>query len=178
METQRRRGTPKNVRDAMIVELLLGAGLRVSEACAVKVGEIYLQSESPSVFVARGKGGRPRLVPISSRLAAALSAFLAEKAVWGEPLDAKQPLFLGQHGVGLTRFGVTKLWKAALRSSGLPDSWGVHAARHSYAVEVYRRTRDLRLTQRLLGHSSVVTTTVYAAVLHEDMRAGVELIWA
>ena len=56
-------------------------------------------------------------------------------------------------------------------------SCSVHATRHSYAVEVYRRTRDLRLTQRLLGHSSVTTTQVYADVLDQDVRDGVEMVW-
>ena len=72
---------------------------------------------------------------------------------------------------------MSRLWKAALKRAGLPTHWGVHATRHSYAVEVYRRTRDLRLTQRLLGHSSVTTTQVYADVLAEDVKAGVEAIW-
>jgi integrase/recombinase XerD len=54
----------------------------------------------------------------------------------------------------------------------------VHSTRHSYAVEVYRKTRDLRLTQRLLGHSNVATTQVYASLLDEDLRRGVEKVWA
>ncbi len=177
LETERQTGIRKSIRDAMIIELLFGSGLRVSEACALTVGDVHLQGESPAVFVRRGKGGRPRLVPIPMRLASALLEFLAQKVTWGEPLDAPQPLFLGQHGVGFTRFGLTKIWKAMLRSAGLTASWGIHATRHSYAVEIYRRTRDLRLTQRLLGHSSVVTTMVYAALLDEDVRAGVERIW-
>lgn len=178
LEKQRRTAIPKSVRDAMIIELLLGSGLRVSEACAVTVGDVHLQGDSPAVFVRHGKGGRPRLVPISLRLSRGLLEFLAHKAAWGQPLEPRQPLFLGQHGVSLTRFALTKIWKETLRSSGLPTSWGIHATRHSYAVELYRRTKDLRLTQRVLGHSSVVTTMVYASLLDEDIRAGVERVWA
>jgi site-specific recombinase XerD len=65
-----------------------------------------------------------------------------------------------------------------LANARLPTTWGVHSTRHSYAVEVYRRTRDLRLTQMLLGHANVSTTTVYANLLDEDVRRGVELVWA
>jgi site-specific recombinase XerD len=54
----------------------------------------------------------------------------------------------------------------------------VHATRHSYAVEVYRKTRDLRLTQKLLGHSNVATTTIYADLIDLDVRRGVEQVWA
>ncbi len=77
----------------------------------------------------------------------------------------------------MTRFGISKIWKAALTAAGLSDRWGVRATRHTYAVEAYRKTKDLRLTQTLLGHTSPVTTTVYAALLDEDARAGVEKIW-
>ncbi|HEY5373360.1 MAG TPA: tyrosine-type recombinase/integrase, partial [Polyangiaceae bacterium] len=117
---------PKRVRDATIIELLLGSGLRVSEACALKIGHVHLQDGSPAVFVRRGKGGRPRLVPISSRLASRLATYLESKAGWGELVDADGPLFLGQHGVELTRFGLSKIWKVALAAAGLADRWGIH----------------------------------------------------
>ncbi len=178
LEADRRRGNPRTVRDFAIVELLLGSGLRVSEACSLAIRDLHLQVGDPAIFVRNGKGGRARLVPISSRLAATLGAFIDRKREWGEPLESDRPLFLGQHRVALTRFGMSKLWKSALRAARLPDRWGIHATRHTFAVEVYRQTRDLRLTQRLLGHASVVTTTAYAALLDEDVRAGVEKIWA
>jgi len=177
LEEWQRSGVAKRVRDATIIELLLGSGLRVSEACALKIGHVHLQDGSPAVFVRRGKGGRPRLVPISSRLASRLTTYLEAKAGWGELVDADRPLFLGQHGVELTRFGLSKIWKVALAAAGLAGRWGIHATRHTYAVEAYRKTKDLRLTQTLLGHTSPVTTTVYAALLDEDARAGVEKIW-
>jgi site-specific recombinase XerD len=69
------------------------------------------------------------------------------------------------------------VWKAALAVAGLPVRHGVHASRHSYAVEIYRKTKDLRLTQRLLGHASPNTTQVYASLLDDDVRRGVEAIW-
>lgn len=178
LELQRNTGFPKKVRDGVIVELLLGSGIRVSEACAIAVGDLHLHGTEPCVFVRHGKGGRARLIPISSRLAETLEAFLKFKIARNETLDPLSPLFLGQHGVPLTRFGMTKIWKGALREAGLPERWGIHATRHSFAVEAYRKTRDLRLVQRLLGHASVVTTTTYAALLDEDLRAGVEKIWA
>jgi integrase/recombinase XerD len=170
--------TLKKVRDAAIIELLLGSGLRVSEACALTIGDLHLRFDEPALFVRNGKGGRPRLVPISTRLCSYLSTFVEQKARWREPTESGYPLFVGQHGVALTRFGMTKVWKAAIRGAGLPDQWGIHSARHTFAVEVYRKTRDLRLTQRLLGHASAVTTMTYAALLDEDLRAGVEKVWA
>lgn len=171
-------GTSKQRRDATILEVLLGTGLRVSEVCELQLRDLHLQGDEPAVFVRNGKGGRPRLVPISSMLAATVRRYLdGGSASQDDPMDRNRPVFLGQHGVGLTRFGVTKMWKSALRAAGLPNRWGIHATRHTYALEVYRRTRDLRMTQRLLGHTSPSTTMVYAALLDEDVRVAVETIW-
>ena len=167
------------VRNAVLVELLLGTGLRVSEACALSVGDLYLvDAEKSDLVVRNGKGGKARMVAISGRLAACLRDYLVTKAAAGESNRPDAPLFRSERGGQLSRSAVHRVWKAILASAGLPTTWGVHATRHSYAVEIYRKTRDLRLTQRLLGHSNVSTTTVYANLLDEDVRRGVEKVWA
>jgi site-specific recombinase XerD len=166
------------VRNSVLVELLLGSGLRVSELCGLRVGDVYLRDGRADLLVRRGKGGKSRMVAISERLAAYLRTFLAWTAPAGEQLDAERPLFRSERGGTLTRSAIHRVWKQALVDAGLPTTWGVHATRHSYAVEVYRKTRDLRLTQRLLGHANVATTVTYAALLDEDIRRGVERVWA
>ncbi len=178
MDTQRPKGDRYDVRNAAIIETLLGTGLRVSELCALVVGDLYLDRGAAQVLVRRGKGGKTRLVAISVGLAEYLSKFIKGKAEMGEPVEPNSPLFVSERGCRLHRSAVHRIWKAALKLVGLPLHHGVHATRHSYAVEVYRRTRDLRLTQRLLGHSSPNTTQVYASLLDEDVRRGVEAIWA
>jgi len=166
------------VRNAVLVEVLLGTGLRVSELCALRVGDVFIANGRADVFVRRGKGGKGRIVAISQQLAVFVKAFLTWKAGVGQSIEPERPLFLSERGRHLTRSAVHRVWKSALANATLPTTWGVHATRHSYAVEVYRRTRDLRLTQRLLGHANVSTTTVYASLLDEDVRRGVELVWA
>ena len=182
IERARERGLAAHdqltVRNAAIVELLLGSGLRVSELRALRVSDLFLQDGGADVLVRCGKGGKSRLVAISERLAEYLRTFLAETAPVYEKRDPERPLFVSERGGPLTRSAVHRVWKATLATAGLPTTWGVHATRHSYAVEVYRKTRDLRLTQRLLGHSNVATTTVYANLLDEDVRRGVERVWA
>jgi site-specific recombinase XerD len=178
MEEQRRRGDRYDIRKAAIVEILLGTGLRVSELCALVVGDVYVGGDSPNVLVRRGKGGKARLVAISVNLARYLAGFITWKRSIGEPVAPTSPLVLSERGGSMHRSAVHRVWKSALECAGLPLHHGVHATRHSYAVELYRRTRDLRLTQRLLGHASPNTTQVYASLLDEDVRRGVEAIWA
>lgn len=166
------------VRNAAIVETLLGTGLRVSELCSLVVGDLFLDGGAANVLVRHGKGGNARLVAISDQLAAYLRSFVEWKGEHGEPIGSTSPLFLSERYGAITRSAIHRIWKDTLEGAGLPTRWGVHATRHSYAVEVYRKTRDLRLTQRLLGHSSPVVTTVYANLLDDDVRRGVEQIWA
>lgn len=180
LEGHRRQGidrdTKKLVRDAAIVEVLLGTGLRVSEVCDLVVGDLFLAAGS--ILVRRGKGSKARLVAIAQKLASYLVEFVEWKSEVGEDIEPAAPLFVSQRGGPLSRSGAHRIWKAALHAAGLPTTWGVHATRHSYATELYRRTRDLRLTQRQLGHSSPVVTQVYASLVDDDIRRGVEMVWS
>jgi site-specific recombinase XerD len=182
VEEARQRGLTAGdkiaVRNSALVEVLLGTGLRVSELCGLTIGDIYLRSGRADVVVRHGKGDKARIVAISHSLAGYLTELLAWKATVGEHVEPRQPVFVSERGSFLTRSAVHRIWKTTLKSAGLPETWGVHATRHSYAVEVYRKTHDLRLTQRLLGHSNISTTTVYASLLDEDIRQGVERLWA
>ncbi len=178
VDIQRRSGDRYSVRNAAIVETLFGTGLRVSELCALVVGDLYLDRGAAQVLVRHGKGNKTRLVAISISLAKYLVRFIRWKNSSGEPASPESPLFMSERGGLMHRSAVHRVWKAALERAGLPSHHGVHATRHSYAVELYLRTRDLRLTQRLLGHSSPVVTQVYASLLDEDVRRGVEKIWA
>jgi site-specific recombinase XerD len=166
------------VRNAVLVEVLLGSGLRVSEACALRVGDLFLDGGRADLVVRRGKGGKARMVAISERLAGYLREFLAWKGTIGQSVAPDRPLLMSERGGRLSRSAVHRVWKTALAVAGLPTTWGVHATRHTYAVEVYRKTRDLRLTQKLLGHSNVATTTIYADLIDQDVRRGVEQVWA
>lgn len=181
MERQRVEGDANGdiraVRNAAIVETLLGTGFRVSELCALKVGDLFLCPSNPQILVRRGKGGKRRLVPISTGLSIYLAKYIEWSRDAGLITNDDRALFGGRDG-HITRSAVHRIWKDALETAGLPIRWGVHATRHSYAVEVYRKTRDLRLTQRLLGHSSPVVTTVYANLLDDDVRRGVEAVWS
>jgi site-specific recombinase XerD len=151
--------------------------LRVSELCALQIGDVFVADGRGDVLVRRGKGGRSRLVAISTQLGEFVVKFISWKARAGQSTDGTAPLFTSQRWGHLTPSAVHRVWKAALVSAGLPSHYGVHATRHTFAVALYRATRDLRLVQRQLGHASVVTTTVYADLCDEDLRQGVEQLW-
>jgi len=116
-DLQRRTGEVLSVRNAAVIEVLLGTGLRVSEVCSLKVGELYLQDGRADVVVRRGKGNKSRMVAVSARLAAYLREFLAWRATCGQRTDPERPLFVSERGGPLTRSAVHRVWKAALAKS-------------------------------------------------------------
>jgi len=145
-------------RDQAIVETLYGAGLRVSECCALDIGDVQRDGADTLVRVRRGKGGKERLVPLGSKALAAIDAYLALR---GAPADG--PLFLNARGGRLTTRSVERHLS---RDAALAGVSGVtpHVLRHSYATHLLDGGADLRAIQELLGHSSLASTQVYTGV--------------
>ena len=112
------------VRNAALIEVLLGSGLRVSEACALTVGDVYLRNGRADLVVRKGKGGKARIVAISWSLAGYLTELLAWKATAGESIEPTKALFVSERGGHLTRSAVHRVWKAALASVGAPHEVG------------------------------------------------------
>ncbi|WBU62971.1 tyrosine recombinase XerC [Paracoccus aerodenitrificans] len=148
-------------RDAAVLTLLYGCGLRISEALGLK-GRDWPFSESLTIA---GKGGRERMVPVLPVLNDAVAAYL-KLCPW--PLEAEGPLFYGARG-GPLRPGVMAGAMAQMRQSlGLPPTATPHAMRHSFATHLLSAGGDLRTIQELLGHASLSTTQVYTGV--DDAR--------
>ena len=146
-------------RDAAVLSLLYGAGLRISEALAIK------RSEAPvgvrDVLTVTGKGQKTRAVPIIAPVGQAIEAYIA---LCPYALPPEQPLFIGAKG-GPLGPRVIQLTVARLRGAlGLPDGATPHALRHSFATHLLERGGELRAIQELLGHASLSTTQIYTAV--------------
>ena len=146
-------------RDAAVLALLYGAGLRISEALAIK------RSEAPvggrDVLTVTGKGQKTRSVPVIAPVQNAIEAYLA---LCPYPLQPEKPLFVGAKG-GPLGARIIQLAVARLRGAlGLPESATPHALRHSFATHLLGRGGDLRTIQELLGHASLSTTQIYTAV--------------
>lgn len=144
-------------RDAAVMTLLYGCGLRISEALALTGADHPL----PDVLRITGKGGKERLVPV---LPAARDAVARYAALCPFDPGRDAPLFRGARGGPLSPRLVQQAMERARLRLGLPATATPHAMRHSFATHLLGAGGDLRAIQELLGHSSLSTTQAYTAV--------------
>jgi integrase/recombinase XerC len=146
-------------RDAAVIALLYGAGLRIAEALAIRRKDAPISDIDTLTVI--GKGRKARTTPIIAPVRAAIENYLKACPY---VLKDEGPLFVGARGAQLSP-RVIQLAVAGLRGAlGLPDSATPHALRHSFATHLLTRGGDLRTIQELLGHSSLSTTQIYTAV--------------
>ena len=153
--------TPRALRDSAIVELLYGAGLRVSELVSLERGSVQLEDRLVRCV---GKGDKERVVPVGRRAVEALRRYLAR----GRPhLDRRHrpELFLNAKGGPLTRAGVFLILRKVAAKAGLePERVHPHLLRHSFATHLLEGGADLRSVQEMLGHADLATTELYTHV--------------
>jgi integrase/recombinase XerC len=160
-----------HLRDRALLEVLYGAGVRVSELCGLDLLSIDLSDRTARV---RGKGDKERIVPLGSKATEALHAYLA---VRGELLAARRSatacdaLFLSTRGERLGVRQVQLLVKAYGRLATGSDALHPHALRHSCATHLLDAGADLRSIQELLGHASLSTTQRYTHVSVDRLQA-------
>jgi integrase/recombinase XerD len=159
--------TPRALRDAALVELLYGAGLRVSEAVGLERAGVDLDGRLVRVI---GKGNKERIVPIGRSAAEALRRYLSR----GRPyLDRRfrPELFLNAQGGPLTRAGAFLILRRLAEKAGLePARIHPHLLRHSFATHLLEGGADLRSVQEMLGHADLATTEVYVHVTDRRRR--------
>jgi integrase/recombinase XerC len=147
-------------RDAAVLALLYGSGLRISEALALKRNDIPAPGRG-DVITVTGKGNKARMVPVLAQVAKLAAEYVA---LCPYDLPAEGPLFVGARGGPLSP-RIVQLAMARLRGAlGLPETATPHALRHSFATHLLARGGDLRAIQELLGHASLSTTQIYTAV--------------
>ena len=144
-------------RDAAVLALLYGCGLRISEALGLKRGD----ANGKDALTVTGKGNKTRMVPVLPQVTKAIADYIT---LCPYDLPADGPLFVGARGGPLSP-RIVQLAMATLRGAlGLPDTATPHALRHSFATHLLGRGGDLRSIQELLGHASLSTTQIYTAV--------------
>ncbi|WP_287067798.1 MULTISPECIES: tyrosine-type recombinase/integrase [Ramlibacter] len=150
-----------DTRDAALVELLYGCGLRVGEVVGLDVvaspaarGWLDLDAGEAHVL---GKGSKRRSVPVGSAALAALRAWLAVRG----DTPGQAALFTGRHGTRLTAQSIWQRLRRRSLQAGLATPVHPHMLRHSFASHVLQSSGDLRAVQELLGHANITTTQVY-----------------
>ncbi|PCJ88767.1 MAG: recombinase XerC [Hyphomicrobiales bacterium] len=150
-------------RDAAVLSLLYGCGLRISEALGLTMAD--LPSLREGLVRVTGKGGKERLVPVLKVVREAVDAYCSAcPFVVMAHQDAAMPLFYGVRGGALSPRLIQKAVEDLRFRLGLPNSATPHALRHAFATHLLAGGGDLRTIQELLGHASLSTTQVYTQV--------------
>lgn len=146
-------------RNAAVLALLYGSGMRISEALGLLGGE--LSARGDNVLRVTGKGGKTRLVPV---LPVTYEAVATYRSLCPYHLAADKPLFRGAKGGPLNPAIIQREMQRMRSALNLPETATPHALRHSFATHLLGRGGDLRAIQELLGHASLSTTQIYTGV--------------
>jgi integrase/recombinase XerD len=162
-EARARSGEPNALRNLALMELLYGSGLRASELVSLPRGAV--RPGQPFLILA-GKGGKERMVPISSRAHAAVASWLE--------LVAGGPWLFPSGKAHLSRVRLFQIVRDMAADAGIsPERVSPHVLRHAFATHLLSGGADLRVLQSLLGHADIATTQIYT---HVDSRRLVELV--
>jgi integrase/recombinase XerD len=155
--------TDIGLRDRAMLEVLYAAGLRVSEMCSLKTGDIDIDS---ALLTCHGKGAKQRRVPIGKSAVHWLQRYLGIRKQLGN--EAKPELFL-HRGRQMTRQTAWAIIKAYAAQAGVPDI-SPHTLRHSFGTHLMQHGADSRSVQALLGHADISTTEIYTHITDLHMR--------
>jgi integrase/recombinase XerD len=156
--------TPRGCLHAAMMHLMYASGLRVSELCALKLGDL---DRERGVVAVLGKGGKRRLVPVGEVALAHLDHYIEHV----RPRSNDQVLFVSPRGGAMTRQGFWKLVRRYARAAGIPGPLSPHKLRHSFATHLLRGGADLRAVQAMLGHADLGTTEIYTRVAQDHVHA-------
>jgi len=165
---------PLALRDRAMLEVLYGAGLRVSELVGLPLSGVDRRA---GVVRVRGKGGRERLVPLGGEALASLERWLAEGrgALLGGREGRSDAVFVTRRGTAMTRQNFFTRLRGLARRAGLPsDRVSPHVVRHAFATDLLDGGADLRAVQAMLGHADLSTTQIYTHVSRSRLRDTVE----
>lgn len=159
----------QGMRDRAILEVLYGCGLRVSEAVALKISNIYLKEEFLRIV---GKGNKERIVPLGETAASAIEEYMAVRPA---PADSESDdvLFLNRFGKALSRISMFNMVKKQALAGGVTKEISPHTFRHSFATHLIENGADLRAVQEMLGHESILTTEIYTHIDSSTWQASV-----
>ena len=155
-------------RNRAMIEIMYSCGLRVSELCSLCLSDLYREEEFIKVS---GKGGKQRLVPLSSRAIEELNAYLAERSHINIRPGCEDSIFISERrGKPLSRITVFHIVKELAALAGIEKSVSPHTFRHSFATHLLEGGANLRVIQSMLGHESISTTEIYTHIDRSRLR--------
>jgi len=159
--------TDAGIRDRALLELLYGAGLRVSEANAMDLGDLDLTTREVRVV---GKGSKPRVALFGEQCVKWLDRYLKDARPKFVSRRSDAAVWMNKSGGRLTTRSIQRIVKKYALAAGLDPDFHTHSLRHSFATHLLDGGTDLRVVQDLLGHSSPATTQIYTHVSAEQAR--------
>ncbi len=157
-----------NLRDRCIVELMIGAGLRVSEVVGLRISDVSITERKGHVTVRNGKGNKTRIVPLAKGLRELLEQHIAESP------KTTSKLFMGQRGA-LSSLAVNKIVEKYAEKAGVEAS--PHTLRHTFAYSFLKEhPSEIVALSQILGHSNINTTAIYTQNRLEDLQEKVETV--
>ena len=176
-EMDMKKGQVTAIREWMVIDLLTCTGMRVSEAANLRCGDLKIGYTESKIYIREGKGHVSGHVVINEAVKKHLKAFVGWKQQQGEHTGEDDYLFVGQRGAWTSQ-AIQQIVKKYLKRLDLYEKGkAVHALRHSYAVELYSKDKDLRAVQKQLRHVSIQSTLVYADVTDESIGNQIKGLW-
>jgi integrase/recombinase XerD len=156
-----------HARDAALMELFLQTGLQLSEVASLTLADLHLPIRSEErcigAVTVTGKGRKRRTVSLNSKACEALRAYLGSRRA-----SNGSPVFLSRTGSGLTSRAIQRIVQKYMSTAGISGA-SVHTLRHTFATHMVRKGTNLRVVQEALGHTSLLTTSVYVSLARELM---------
>jgi len=152
------------IRDRAILEVVYGAGLRISELINLNLTDLNLKGGWVKVL---GKGSKERIVPLGREACRWVRIYLRKRRI--ETTD-KLSLFCNRYGKRLSRQACWKIIKKYSQKAGITKKISPHTLRHSFATHLLSRDADLRFVQELLGHTNISTTQIYTHITQERLK--------
>lgn len=162
-------------RDKAMMVLLYNTGLRVSELCGLNIRDVMNGNIKHELKVRKdiAKGKRERIIPLNDKSRDAIQNLIAFNTSMGYDASPKSPLLQGRKHGRLTRQQVHYIVAELGRKANLDIDIHPHTLRHSFATIVLKKTQNLRITQMLLGHANISTTTIYTHPSRDDLSDAV-----
>ncbi|MFH1533948.1 MAG: tyrosine-type recombinase/integrase [Nitrospirota bacterium] len=151
----------KNEKHRLMLSIVYGAGLRVSEIVSLKVGDLGFDDEL--IFLKKAKGGKDRVTLLPFKISERLKWWVKDKG-------AKDFVFESNRGGKLNVRSVQKVFEQSLERAEIQKKTGIHSLRHSFATHLLEMGTDIRFIQEMLGHKDIKTTQIYTRVTRRGLR--------